>query len=123
MNKFGGECGQNGGSKKMPFIPQCPGLTQSAAAEMPGDGWSSKPTLFNQQSMRPHAELHQQPQPGNGHWNLKVWHSLQLTGAQNPCKVCAELGPFGGSRPWGRMQTAPSLAELTFHVCLKHEEV
>ena len=32
---------------KMPFIPQCPGLAQSAAAEMLGDGWSSKPTLFH----------------------------------------------------------------------------
>ena len=39
---------------KMPFIPQCPGLAQSAAAEMPGDGWPSKPTLFHWQSMRPH---------------------------------------------------------------------
>ena len=37
---------------KMPFIPHCPSLAQSAAAEMPGDGWSSKPTLFNRQSMR-----------------------------------------------------------------------
>ena len=56
---------------KMPLIPQCPGLAQSAA-KMPGDGWSSKTTLFNWQSMRPHAELHQQPQSGNGHWNLKI---------------------------------------------------
>ena len=48
---------------KMPLIyliPQRPGLAQSAAAEMPGDGWSCKPTLLNGQSMRPHAELHQQ---------------------------------------------------------------
>ena len=30
---------------KMPFIPQCPGPAQSAAAEMPGDGRFSKPTL------------------------------------------------------------------------------
>ena len=28
---------------KMPFIPQCPGPAQSAAAEMPGDGRFSKP--------------------------------------------------------------------------------
>ena len=33
---------------------------KSAAAEMPGDGWSSKPTLFHWQSMSPHADLHQQ---------------------------------------------------------------
>ena len=46
---------------KMPFIPQCPGPAQSAAAEMPGDGRFSKPTLFHRQGMRPHAELHQQP--------------------------------------------------------------
>ena len=76
---------------KMPFIPQCPDLAQSASAEMLGDGWSSKVTLFYWQSMRPHAELHQQLQPGNGHWNLKVCHSFQLTGANGPCKVCAEL--------------------------------
>ena len=62
------------------------GLAQRAAAEMPGDGWSCKPTLFNWQSMRPHAELHQQPQSGNGHWNLKLWRSLQLAGAQKPSK-------------------------------------
>jgi len=31
---------------------------QSAAAEMPGDGRSSKPTLFHRQSMRPYAESH-----------------------------------------------------------------
>ena len=66
---------------KMPLIP-----AQSAAAEMPGDGWSCKPTLFDWQSMRPHAELHQQPQSGNGHWNLKLWRSLQLAGAQKPSK-------------------------------------
>ena len=51
---------------KMPLIPQRPGLAQSAAAEMPGGGWSCKPILFNGQSMRPHAELHQQPQSRNG---------------------------------------------------------
>ena len=33
---------------KMPFIPQCPGPAQSAAAEMPGDGRFTKPTLFHQ---------------------------------------------------------------------------
>ena len=60
---------------KMPLIPQRPGLAQSAAAEMPGDGWSCKPTSFNWQSMRPHAELHQQLQSGNEHWNFKIWHS------------------------------------------------
>ena len=66
-----------------------------------------------------HAELHQQLQPGNGHWSLKVQHSLQLTGAQKPCKVrvCAELGPFGGSCSWGHMQTSPNLAELTLIMC------
>ena len=108
---------------KMPFIPQCPGLAQSAAAEMLGDGWSNKPTLFHRQSMRPHAELHQQPQPGNGHWNLKVWHSFQLTRAQRPGKVCAELGTLVGSCPWGDMQTTPKLFELNLHVCLKPEGV
>ena len=81
---------------KMPLIPQCPGRAQSAAAEMPGEGWSGKPTLLSWQSMRPHAELHQQPQLGNGHWNLEVWHSFQLTRAQKPSKVCAGLG--GGGR-------------------------
>ena len=45
---------------KMPFIPQCPSLAQSAAAEMSGDGRPSKPALFHMQSMRPHAELHEQ---------------------------------------------------------------
>ena len=35
MNGIGGECGQNEGSQKQnAFIPQCPGLAQSAAAEM-----------------------------------------------------------------------------------------
>ena len=95
---------------KMPLIP-----AQSAAAEMPGDGWSCKPTLFDWQSMRPHAELHQQPQSGNGHWNLKlckIWHSPQLTGAQKPSKICAELGPLGGSCSWGDMQTSPNPREF-----------
>ena len=107
---------------KMPLIPQRPGLAQSAAAEMPGDGWFCKPTLFNWQSMRPHAELHLQPQFGNGHWNLKIWHSLQLTGAQKSSKVCAELGPLGGSCSWGDMQTTPNypnLFEMTLLVRLK----
>ena len=85
--------------------------------------WSCKPTLFNWQSMRPHAELHQQPQSGNGHWDLKIWHSLQLTGAQKPSKVCAELGPLGGSCSWGDIQTTPNLFELTLHVRLKPEGV
>ena len=35
MTETGGECGQMGAVKNnMPFIPQCPGLAQSAAAEM-----------------------------------------------------------------------------------------
>ena len=108
---------------KMPFIPQCPGPAQSAAAEMPGDGRFSKPTLFHRQGMRPHAELHQQPYPGNGHWKLKVRHSFQLTGTQKPCKVCAEFCPFGGSCSWGHMQTIPNPAEQTLHVRLKPEGV
>ena len=59
MNGTGCECGQNRGSQnKMPFIPQCPGL----ACKDAGNGWSSRPTLFHQQSMRPHAELHQKLQ-------------------------------------------------------------
>ena len=107
----------------MPFIPQCPGPAQSAEAEMPGDSRSSKPTLFHRQGMRPHAELHQQLYPGNGHWKLKVRHSLQLTGTQKPCKVCAELCPFGGSCSWGHIQTTPNPAELTLHVRLKPEGV
>ena len=73
--------------------------------------------------MRPHAELHQQPQSGNGHWNLKIWHSLQMTRAQKPSKVCAELGPLGGSCSWGDMQTTPNLFELTLHFRLKPEGV
>ena len=39
--------------------------------------------------MRPHAELHQHLQPGNGHRSLKVRHSLQLTVAQKPRKIRA----------------------------------
>ena len=73
--------------------------------------------------MRSRAELHQHLQPGNGHWNLKVRHSLELPGAQKPRKIRAKLGPFGGSCPWGHMQTIPNLAELTLHFCLKPEEV
>ena len=96
-----------------------PGPAQSAAAEMPGDGRFSKPTLFHRQGIRPHAELHQQPYPGNGHWKLKVRHSFQLTGTQKPCKVCAEFCPSGGSCSWGHMQTIPNPAELTLHVRLK----
>ena len=44
--------------------------------------------------MRPHAELHGQLQPVKG--KLKDMHSLQVSGAQKPCKLCAELGPFQG---------------------------
>ena len=106
---------------KMPFIPQCPGPAQSAAAEMPGDGRFSKPTLFHRQGMRPHAELHQQPYPGNGHWKLNVRHSFQLTGTQKPCKVCAEFCPFGGSCSWGHMQTIPNPAELTLEAALAEQ--
>ena len=73
--------------------------------------------------MRPHAELHQQLYPGNGHWNLKVWRSFQLTGAQKSHKIRAELGPFGGSCAWGHMQTIPNLAEQALHVCLEAEGV
>ena len=104
---------------KMPFIPQCPGPAQSTESEMPGDGRFSKPTLFHRQGMRPHAELHQQPYPVNGHWKLKVRHSFQLTGTQKPCKVCAEFCPFGGSCSWGHMQPIPNPAEQTLHVRLK----
>ena len=48
---------------------------------------------------------------------------MQLTGAQKPCRVCAELCPFGGSCSWGHMQTIPNVAELTLHVCPKPEGV
>ena len=48
---------------------------------------------------------------------------MQLTGAQKPCKVCAELCPFGGGCSWGHMQAIPNLAELTLHVCPKPERV
>ena len=74
---------------KMPFIPQCPGPAQSAAAEMPGDGRFSKPTLFHRQGMRPHAELHQQPYPGNGHWKLKAQLSADWDAEtmQNMCRA------------------------------------
>ena len=41
---------------KMPFIPQCPGPAQSAAAEMPGDGRFSKPKLFHRQGMTSPAQ-------------------------------------------------------------------
>ena len=124
--KLATDVGKMGAVKnKMPFIPQCPGPAQSAAAEMPGglDGRFSKPTLFHRQGMRPHAELHQQPYPGNGHWKLKVMHSFQLTGTQKPCKVCAEFCSFGGSCSWGHMQTIPNPAEQTLHVRLKPEGV
>ena len=99
------------------------GCRDHSEPETLGDGWSSKRTLFNWQSMRPHAELHQQPQPGNGHWNLKLWHGFQLTRAQKPSKVSAELGPLVGSCSWGDMHITPNLSELTLHVCLKPEEV
>ena len=99
-----------------------PNAAQSAAAEMPGDGRFSKPTLLHRQGMRPHAELHQQLYPGNGHWKLKVRHSFHLTGTQKPCKVCAELCPFSGSCSWGHMQTIPNPAELTLHVRLKSHQ-
>ena len=55
------------GAVKMPFIPHCPGPVQSAAAEMLGDGRSSKPTLFHRQSMRPHAEFRHQMLVESGH--------------------------------------------------------
>ena len=42
---------------KMPFIPQCPGPSQSTAAEMPGDGRFSKPTLLHRQGMVNTEEL------------------------------------------------------------------
>ena len=111
--KLATNVGKTGAVKnKMPFIPQCPGPAQSAAAEMPGDGRFSKPTLFHRQGMRPHAELHQQPYPGNGHWKLKVRHSFQLTGTQKPCKICAEFCPFGAvlgdtCRPSQTLQSRP----------------
>ena len=48
---------------------------------------------------------------------------MQLTGAQKPCKVYAELCPFGGSCSWGHMQTIPDLAQLALHVCPKSKGV
>ena len=44
----------------MPSTPQCPGAAESAAAQMPGERWPSKPTLFYWESTRPDAQLHQQ---------------------------------------------------------------
>ena len=98
---------------KMPFIPQCPGPAQSAAAEMPGDGRFSKPTLFHRQGMRPHAELHQQPYPGNGHWKLKVRQSFQLTGRM--------AGPTWNSRYFvsrRKLLMCSALAALQASCCL-----
>ena len=74
---------------KMPLIPQCPGPAQSAAAEMPGDGRFSKPTLFHRQGMRPHAELHQQPWK----WALEAQSKAQFSAdwdaetMQSMCRV------------------------------------
>ena len=47
---------------------------------------------------------------------ISKYGTLQLTGAQKPSKVCAELGPLGGSCSWGDMQTTPNLFELTLRV-------
>ena len=50
-------------------IPSCSGAAQLAVAQMLGNRW---PTLVHWQSMRSHTTLYQQPQPGNGHWNLRA---------------------------------------------------
>ena len=106
---------------KMPLIPQCPGLAQGAALEMRGVGWSCKPTLFNWQSMQPPRGIASAAAGLEMGMDLKIWHSLQLTGTQKPSKVYAELGPLEGSCSWGDMQTTPNLLELTLHVRLKPE--
>ena len=45
--KLATNVGKMGAVKKMPFIPQCPGPAQSAAAEMLEDGWHDEQALFH----------------------------------------------------------------------------
>ena len=129
MNEFGGKRAQNEGALIAQSKTKCL-LSPNALVSLKVQrrrcrgtaGLASLPgALFYRQSMRSVRNCISRPRFGNGHWKLKVRHSMQLTGAQKPCKVCAprhaELCPFGGSCSWGHMQTIPNLAELTLDVC------
>ena len=106
---------------KMPLIPQRPGLTQRAAAEMPGDGWSCKPSLFN---------WHETPcgiASAAAVWKcaLESQNMAQSSidwGAETKQSMC-RAWPSWRELFLGDMQTTPNLFELTLHVCLKPEGV
>ena len=83
---------------KMPLIPQCPGLAQSAAAEMPGmAGLATLPFSTGTHETR-NCISSCSLEMGIG--SSKVRHSFQVTGAQKQCKGIAELGPLGWSCSW-----------------------
>ena len=79
------------------YPPMLQSLTKCSGTDAGGMASLASLSLCHWQSMRPHAELHQQLYPGDRDWILKVWHSFELTGAQKPCRICAQLGPLGGS--------------------------
>ena len=76
---------------KAPFISQCPGLAQSAVAQMSGDCWPSKPPLLHWQSTRPTTKLHQ-----HGSGQNKADTSTDR-GAETTQSMCKSLGLLDGA--------------------------
>ena len=91
----------------VPLIAYCMCIAQCAPAQLPGDHWPDKPALLNRQGMGAHSKLHQQPHSGKRHGNVKIRLKTQPAWAKEPCKVCAQLGSLGRSKPRGHMQTIP----------------
>ena len=100
-------------------IPHAARESFVAVSQLPGDHWPDKPALLNRQGMGAHSKLHQQPHSGKRHGNVKIRLKTQSAWAKEPCKVCAQLGSLGRSKPRGHMQTIPDFAVLPLHVCLK----
>ena len=102
----------------VPLIAYCMCIAQCAPAQLPGDHWPDKPALLNRQGMGTHSKLHQQPHSGKRHGNVKIRLKTQPAWAKEPCKVRAQLGSLGRSKPRGHMQTIPDFAVLPLHQIL-----
>ena len=66
------------------------------------------PAHLNGQRIRTKPETKQAAHAPVTHGQLKVW-LRHRTNVCRPAMICAQLGPFGGRRPRGSMQTLPDL--------------
>ena len=72
---------------------------KGALAKVAREGWPGRTALLNGQSMGTKSELHQSPELTDGHWQLIVGLTSQITRPAKPMVICARLCPLGRGSP------------------------